>query len=217
MEERCYRLGAGGAVFRLPGSRLDPWDWRWVEAPDGPPDDAAPGTAVQALAHLAHLARTGGSRRLPVAVIGPREATADQVAIAEALGRRLGELGLTVVCGGKGGVMAAVSRGARAAGGLTVGLLPDVDWRGANADVALPIATGLSEARNVIIARCAMALVAVGGSYGTMTEVAYGLHFGKPVIGLAGAPALEGVEIVTDVDAAVARLADALLTLPDMS
>lgn len=214
MEEQCYRLGAAGAVYRLPGSRLDPWAWRWAAVPDGPPADAVPAGAVQA---LAHLAPADGVRRLPVAVIGPRAATADQAAIAQTLGHRLGGLGLTVVCGGKGGVMAAVAKGARAAGGLTVGLLPDADWRGANPDVMLPIATGLSEARNVVIARCAVVLVAVGGSYGTMTEIAYGLHFGRTVIGLAGAPALDGLELVADVDAAVARLAEALLTLPGMS
>jgi hypothetical protein len=146
-----------------------------------------------------------------VGVIGPREASHVRLATAEELGHALGGLGLTVMCGGKGGVMEAVCRGAKAAGGLTVGVLPDSDWRGANDFVDLPIATGLSEARNAVIAKAAVALIAVGGSYGTLTEVAYGLHFGKTVLGLCDPPLVEGLERVPDVPCAIARLAAGLL------
>ncbi len=206
MEETFSVCAPTGAVYRADGLKLDPWEWAWK--PDAPPQAAK---ARDAVGVLSHLAGRHDRRSLPVGVIGPREATTAQVDTAEALGLRLAELGLVVVCGGKGGVMEAVCRGARRAGGLTVGILPDTGWRGANAHVALPLATGLSEARNAVIARAALVLVAVGGSHGTMTEIAYGLHFGRRVIGLEGAPDLQGLEPAGSVEAAVARVADALL------
>jgi hypothetical protein len=212
MEGRFRICARTGGVHRGDGRKLDPWDWDW--RPSAPPEA---GAARDAVGVLSHLAGQPGRRSLPVGVIGPREATDAQLGTAEALGRRLGELGLVVVCGGKGGVMEAVCRGARRAGGLTVGILPDAGWRGANAHVALPLATGLSEARNAVIARAALVLVAVGGSYGTMTEIAYGLHFGRRVIGLEGAPDLPGLEPARGVEAAVARVADALLAAAELS
>jgi uncharacterized protein (TIGR00725 family) len=214
MEEASYRIDDDGGVWRADGLRLDPWMWRWCPEDERSGRAAAPGDA---LAALAALKGAGAVRRLPVGVIGPRDATPAQLEAAQALGRALGGLGLTVMCGGKSGVMAAVCEGAHAAGGLTVGLLPDADWRGANPAVVLPIATGLSEARNAVIARAAVALVAIGGSYGTLTEVAYGLHFGKTVIGLCEAPEVEGLERVPDVEGALRRLAEALLALPGMA
>ena len=98
--------------------------------------------------------------------------------------------------------MEAVARGVRQAGGLAIGFLPEEDWRAANSEIALPLATGIGRARNVLIAHASCALVAVGGQYGTISEVAFGLHFGKPVFGLCGAPDIEGVrqkESVSDV------------------
>lgn len=192
--------------------RLDPWAWRWEAA--SLPQDAEPITAFEA---LRRLNATGAARRLPIGVIGPREATPGQLEAAEAVGRGLGEMGLTMICGGKSGVMEAAAKGCLAAGGLPVGLVPDHDWRAANAFIALPIATGLSEARNMIIAKSCLALIAVGGSYGTLSEIAYGLHFSKPVIGLAGAPDIEGMEQVDDAQAAVARAAHHLLAAAHMS
>ncbi len=212
MEESFSICARTGGVHRGDGRALDPWDWAW--RPAAPPEA---GTACDSVGVLSHLAGEAGRRSLPVGVIGPREATEAQLGTAEALGRRLGELGLVVVCGGKGGVMEAVCRGARGAGGLTVGILPDAGWRGANAHVALPLATGLSEARNAVIARAALVLVAVGGSYGTMTEIAYGLHFGRRVIGLAAAPELPGLKPAGSVEAAVARVAEALLAEAELS
>lgn len=214
-EASSYRI-AGGRVWNADGRRLDPWAWRWSPEPEAVPAAAATSDAQAALAALAG-GESGAVRRLPVGVIGPREATAEQVVAAEALGRGLGGLGVTVLCGGKSGVMEALCRGAHDAGGLTVGLLPDSDWRGANRFVTLPIATGLSEARNAVIAKAAVALVAVGGSYGTLTEVAYGLHFGKPVFGLCDPPSVEGLERVASVAQALACVADSLLALAEMS
>ncbi|MBL4542470.1 MAG: hypothetical protein JKP98_09430 [Rhodobacteraceae bacterium] len=205
----CIRTGG---VHRPDGWKLDPWEWVWrpAKAPDAFENRDATGV-------LSHLAGDPGRRSLPVGVIGTREATPLQSETAEALGRRLGELGLAVVCGGKGGVMAAVCKGARSAGGLTVGILPDAGWRAANPYVALPVATGLGEARNAVIARAALVLVAIGNSHGTMTEIAYGLHFGRRVIGLEGAPELAGLDPAESVEAAVARLADALLAEAEAS
>lgn len=189
------------------GSLFDAWNWRWI--PGNSPRHE--GEAVSAEAALAKLGRTGAVRRVPVGVIGPSDASDAQAATAEALGEALAELGLTVICGGRTGVMAAVAKGARDAGGLTVGLLPGSDWREANVDISLPIATGLGEARNMIIAKSCAVLIAVGGSYGTLSEVAFGLHFGKLVIGLEGADPVPGTVLCENVADAVSRLSVHLL------
>jgi hypothetical protein len=150
---------------------------------------------------------------VPVAVIGPRAATPEQLRLAESLGRRIGEVGLTLLCGGKGGVMEAACRGCREAGGEPIGLLPDEEWDAANAHVAVPLATGLGAARNAVIARAAVALVAVGGGHGTISEMAFGLQFGRPVLTLGEAPAVPGAAACGDVEAAVERVARHLLGL----
>jgi uncharacterized protein (TIGR00725 family) len=119
-----------------------------------------------------------------VAVCGPGQATAEEEALAEEVGRRLAEGGAVVVCGGLGGVMAAAARGARDAGGLCVGLLPGTDPEAAAPEVGLAIPTGLGELRNALIARACAAVVAVGGGYGTLSEIGMALRLGCPVIGL---------------------------------
>ena len=119
------------------------------------------------------------------------------------MGRLLGGRGAVVVSGGLGGVMEAACRGAREAGGVTVGILPGLDRAAANpyVDVALP--TGLGEARNALVVRAADVLIAVGGGYGTLSEIALALKAGKRVIGL-DTWEIEGVEAVADPEAAVA-------------
>jgi uncharacterized protein (TIGR00725 family) len=119
-----------------------------------------------------------------VAVIGAGEGPPDLLARAEAVGRGLAEGGAVVVCGGLGGVMEAACRGAREAGGLTVGLLPGEDRSAANPWVAVAIPTGLGELRNGLVVRAADAVVAVGGAFGTLSEIALALKRGTPVIGL---------------------------------
>ena len=104
--------------------------------------------------------------------------------VAEELGRRLAEAGAVVLCGGLGGVMAAACRGARAAGGRTVGILPGTDRAAANPWVEIALATGLGEARNTVIVHAADVVVAVGGEYGTLSEVAFALKVGRPVVGV---------------------------------
>jgi uncharacterized protein (TIGR00725 family) len=119
-----------------------------------------------------------------IGVIGGSAPTPGEAEIAEAVGRALAEAGAVLVCGGRGGVMEAACRGAKSVGGLTIGILPDTDRNEANPYVDIPIVTGIRCARNVIIARTAQAAIAIGGSYGTLSEIAFALSFGTPVVGL---------------------------------
>lgn len=119
-----------------------------------------------------------------IAVIGGSSPTADEATLAEEVGYGLGAAGAVLVCGGRGGVMEAACRGAKAAGGLTVGILPGADAGQANPYVDIPVVTGIGEARNAIILRTAAVAIAVGGSYGTLSEIGYALSFDRPVIGL---------------------------------
>ena len=105
--------------------------------------------------------------------------------MAEAVGRLLAARGAVVVCGGLGGVMEGVCRGAAAAGGLTVGLLPGDDPGAANPAVGLALATGLGELRNGLIARACRGMIAIGGGYGTLSEVAFMLRLGRPVCAIS--------------------------------
>jgi uncharacterized protein (TIGR00725 family) len=176
------------------GRRFEPAGRRWLAA-----GGAAAGERVEPAEAVSWLQRNSGQPcRVPVGVIGPRSAGARQMETAEAVGAGLAVLGLTVLCGGGEGVMEAVCRGVARAGGLSVGLLPGDDWQAANPYVGVPIATGIGVARNAVIARAAVALVAIGGGTGTLSEVAFGLQFGRPVFGLEGAPAVEGLVMLDD-------------------
>lgn len=119
-----------------------------------------------------------------VAVVGASNAGHDLAAAAEAVGRALAAAGATVVSGGLGGVMEASCRGAKSAGGLTVGLLPGTDPGDANPWVDVIVPTGMGEGRNVLVVRSAHAVVALGGEYGTLSEIALALRAGTPVVGL---------------------------------
>jgi uncharacterized protein (TIGR00725 family) len=119
-----------------------------------------------------------------IGVIGGSAPTREEIAASEAVGRALATGGATLVCGGRGGVMEAACRGAKSAHGLTIGILPGTDRSEANPHVDIPIVTGIRCARNVIIARTAQVVIAVGGSYGTLSEIAFALSFGTPVVGL---------------------------------
>ncbi len=119
-----------------------------------------------------------------IAVIGASKAGAKEIEAAEEVGRRIARAGAVLVCGGLGGVMEAACRGASAEGGLTIGILPGENAQGANEFVHIPIATGIGYARNLAVVRTARAVIAIGGSYGTLSEIAYALQGGLPVIGL---------------------------------
>lgn len=120
-----------------------------------------------------------------VAVVGAAVATVDEERAAEAVGKLLAEAGCALVCGGLGGVMAAACRGAKHAGGITIGILPGDERAEANPWVDVAIPTGMGEARNALVVRASDAIVAVGGEFGTLSEIALGLKFGRPVAGLA--------------------------------
>ena len=121
---------------------------------------------------------------------------------AEEVGRLLAERGAAVVCGGLGGVMEAVCRGAREAGGTTIGILPGADRAAANPFVGVAIPSGLGEARNALVVRAADAVIAVGGGYGTLSEIALALKAGKPVVGI-GTWDIDGVISAPDPGTAV--------------
>jgi uncharacterized protein (TIGR00725 family) len=119
-----------------------------------------------------------------VAVVGAGDADEALAAAAEEVGRGLAEGGAAVVCGGLGGVMEAACRGAKSAGGLTIGILPGRRRHDANPWVDVAIPTGMGETRNALVVLSADAVVAVGGEHGTLSEVAFGLKVGRPVVGL---------------------------------
>jgi uncharacterized protein (TIGR00725 family) len=120
------------------------------------------------------------------------------------VGRLLAEHGAVLVCGGLGGAMEAACRGAKQAGGTTVGLLPGESRSDANRFVDVAIPTGLGEARNALVVRSADVVVAVGGGYGTLSEIALALKIGKRVVGL-GTWEIDGVVVVDGPEAAVAE------------
>ncbi len=177
---------------------FDPWDLAWHAATL--PEGLIEADPQEALAWLFAQPKV---RRVPLAVIGPKAASESQCRTAETLGRRLAKLGMTMITGGRGGVMEAASRGNLEAGGLPIGILPDEEWRSANDYVALPITTGLGVARNAVIARAAFALIAIGGEYGTLSEMALGLHFDRLVIALQGAPSIAGAHELDTLDQAL--------------
>ncbi|HEV2372316.1 MAG TPA: TIGR00725 family protein [Streptosporangiaceae bacterium] len=121
-----------------------------------------------------------------VAVIGPGDATPDETRVAAEVGRLLAERGAVVVCGGHGGIMEAVCQGAYLHGGLTVGLLPGPDHGAGNRYLTVELPTGLGQLRNALVVGCAEAVIAVGGSWGTFSEVALAMRAGKPTFSLNG-------------------------------
>ena len=121
---------------------------------------------------------------MTIAVIGAGKCEQKIYDLARDAGRALAQRGHRVICGGLGGVMEAVCRGVREAGGTSIGILPGNDPGEANAYVDIPIATGMGIGRNIIIVRSAEVILAINGSYGTLSEIAYALQLGKPVIGL---------------------------------
>ena len=123
-------------------------------------------------------------RQLIISVIGESNARPHIAALAEQVGVELAQRGITIVCGGLGGVMEAACRGAKSAGGTTIGILPGDSPLSANDYIDIPIITGMGYARNSVVAKTGIAVVAVGGAYGTLSEIGHALGDGVPVIGL---------------------------------
>jgi hypothetical protein len=144
-----------------------------------------------------------------IAVIGGQRTEESLLHEAEEVGRLIAGKGAVLVCGGLGGVMEAASRGAKAKGGITVGILPQSDAKEANQHIDIPVATGMGTGRNVIIARTADALIAVGGEYGTLSEIAFALQMGKPVVGVKTWD-IKGVVAAEDAADAVRRVFELL-------
>jgi uncharacterized protein (TIGR00725 family) len=120
-----------------------------------------------------------------VGVIGSSKAEPELLKLAEEVGAEIARNGAAVVCGGLSGVMEAVCRGARREGGLTIGIIPSDEKRDANPYVQIPIVTGMGMGRNVMLVKTADVLIAVGGEFGTLSEIAHALNIGKKVIGLS--------------------------------
>jgi uncharacterized protein (TIGR00725 family) len=145
-----------------------------------------------------------------VAVVGPGDASPQELHAAEEVGAGLAAAGIVVVTGGLGGVMEAACRGARSRHGHTLGILPGEDREAANGWVEIAVATGLGELRNGLVVRAADALVAVGGGHGTLSEVALALKLGRPVVGL-GTWDVHGVEHVSTPEEALKHIAGLLV------
>ncbi len=121
---------------------------------------------------------------LIIAVCGAGSCDDEVYRLAEEVGREIGKRGAALVCGGLGGVMEAAAKGASEAGALTIGILPGSDRADANPYIKVPIVTGLSHGRNLLIVRTADAVIALPGEYGTLSEIALALKLGKPVVGI---------------------------------
>jgi uncharacterized protein (TIGR00725 family) len=126
------------------------------------------------------------ARKVQISVIGPGEPGEDPEILrdAEAVGRGIAEAGAVLVCGGLSGVMEAASRGAAEAGGTVVGVLPTLSAADANPYVTYAVATGIGEARNLAVVASGAAVIAVGGEWGTLSEIAYARKLGRPVIAM---------------------------------
>ncbi|MGH2891680.1 MAG: TIGR00725 family protein [Solirubrobacteraceae bacterium] len=139
-----------------------------------------------------------------IAVVGASQPSPEQEQAAEDIGRGLGGAGCIIITGGRGGVMAAASRGAHQAGATVIGILPGNDRRQANEWVQIALPTGLGDMRNVLVVRAADAVIAVGGAYGTLTEIAHALNAGTGVVGY-DTWGIEGIELADTPAAAVER------------
>jgi uncharacterized protein (TIGR00725 family) len=158
------------------------------------------------------------SARLQIAVSGKGTPDDELAPLAEEIGRRLAEAGAIVVCGGRGGVMEAAARGARAAGGDVIGILPTDDPATANEHVTHVVVTGIGHARNLAVVASGAAVIAIGGEWGTLSEIAFARRLGRPVVVLEGwsisgrgtmaeAPGIEHADTPTEAVETAIRLA----------
>jgi uncharacterized protein (TIGR00725 family) len=143
-----------------------------------------------------------------IGVIGGSQATPDVLLLAEQVGSLIARKGHVLVCGGLGGVMEAAARGAKSEGGTTVGILPGPHGGDANRHIDIAIATNMGHARNAIIAHTCDSLIAIGGRYGTLSEIGFGLALGKKVIGLRSWDCDPGIIPARDPEDAIEKAAN---------
>src|SRR5712692_2266294 len=137
-------------------------------------------------------------RRLLIGVVGGSWCSSEEAEWATTVGRLLAGCGAVLLCGGLGGVMEAAARGAKQVGGLTIGLLPGSDPADANPSIDVALATGMGEMRNALLVRAAQAVIAIGGGWGTLSEIALARRIGTPVVGLHDAfPSVVDIPRVT--------------------
>ncbi len=134
-----------------------------------------------------------------IAVVGPAKCGEKQADLAEEVGAMIAKRGAIVVCGGRGGVMEAACKGAASAGGTTVGILPGTEVSEGNDYLTIALPTGLGEARNALVATTGQAMISIGGSYGTLSEIALALKAGRKVIGLETWSAIDHAERQLDI------------------
>ena len=140
-----------------------------------------------------------------VSVIGSSNSTEEEFSVAYKVGRELACRGIGIVCGGRTGVMEAVCRGAKEEGGLTIGIMPSYDGHEANPYVEIRINTGMSWNRNPIVVASGDMVIAIGGHYGTLSEIAYALILGKYVIGYKTHD-IDGIEKVNTPDEIIRKV-----------
>ena len=143
------------------------------------------------------------ARRTAIGVIGAATATPSLRELALEVGREIGARGATLVCGGRGGVMEAAAQGARETGGHTIGIVPSYDHATANPHIEFVIATGMGEARNVIVVASSDALIALAGEAGTLSEIGLALKLGRPVVALDAWAEIRGLHRAATPRAAV--------------
>ncbi|MGB9797248.1 MAG: TIGR00725 family protein [bacterium] len=119
-----------------------------------------------------------------IGVIGASQPPEELLPIAEKVGEEIAKRGGILICGGMGGIMEYACKGAKKVGGITVGIIPTMDRNSANPYVDIPIVTGMGYARNIIVVLSSEAVIAIGGAFGTLTELAFALHFNIPVVGI---------------------------------
>ena len=139
-----------------------------------------------------------------IGIIGAGKCSQEIYDQASELGYLIGKNDWVLFCGGLGGVMEGAAKGCYQSGGITVGILPGKEKNSANPFITLPIATGLGEGRNLLVVRASDVVVAIGGGYGTLSEIGLALKIGKPVIGLKTWPGIDGIDYVETPEKAIA-------------
>jgi len=147
--------------------------------------------------------------QINIAVIGGHKAAKKYLKIAHEVGKLIAQNGWVLVCGGREGIMEAACKGAKEAGGLTVGIMPSLSGEDANAYVDIKIPTGMGYARNFLVARAAQAVIAISGEYGTLSEIAFAFNDHRPVIGV-GTWKIKGMHYAKSAHEAVRKVKQCL-------